>query len=211
MKLYTYDPAPNPKRLQMFLDYKGIQLDTEQVDLLKQAQFEEPFRKINPMCTVPALVLDDGTVLSEVIGACVYLEELYPDPPLLGTTALEKAQIISWNHRLYNSLFHAIAEVFRNGNPAFAGRALPGSLNLEQIPELVERGRVRMEAAWRMVDRALAKNAFLAGPAFSFADIDLLACVEFAAWIKSSVPEECSHIHAWLPRAKAALAAGASQ
>lgn len=205
MKLYTFDPAPNPKRLQMFLDYKGIQIESEQVDLMKQAQFSESFRKINPMCTVPALVLDDGSVLTEVIGACVYLEALYPDRPLLGTSPLEKAQVISWNHRLYNSLFHAIAEVFRNGNPAFAGRALPGGLELDQIPELVERGRTRMEAAWRMVDRALAKSPFLAGPAFSFADIDLLVCVEFAGWIKAAVPEECKHIQAWLPRAKEAL------
>lgn len=205
MKLYTFDPAPNPKRLQMFLDYKDIQIDSEQVDLMKQDQFSESFRKINPMCTVPALVLDDGTVLTEVIGACVYLEALYPDRPLLGTSPLEKAQVISWNHRLYNSLFHAIAEVFRNGNPAFAGRALPGGLELDQIPELVERGRTRMDAAWRMVDRALARSPFLAGPAFSFADIDLLACVEFAGWIKANVPDECSHIHAWLPRAQEAL------
>ena len=205
MKLYTYDPAPNPRRLQLFLDYKGIALDTEQVDMMKQAQFEESFRKVNPMCTVPALALDDGTVLTEVIGACVYLEALYPEKPLLGTTPLEKAQVISWNHRLFNSIFHAIAEVFRNGNPAFADRALPGPMNVAQIPALVDRGKQRLEGGWRMVDRALAKSTFLAGEHFSMADIDLLICVEFAGWIKAAVPEECSHIHAWLPRAKAAL------
>ena len=57
-----------------------------------------------------------------------------------------------------------------------------------------------------MVDRALAKSPFIAGEHFSFADIDLLVCVEFAGWIKASVPDECKHVHAWLPRAKAALA-----
>jgi glutathione S-transferase len=211
MKLYTYDPAPNPRRLQLFLDYKGIKLDTVQVDMMKQAQFEESFRKVNPMCTVPALALDDGTVLTEVIGTCVYLEALYPEKPLLGTTALEKAQVISWNHRLFNSMFHAIAEVFRNGNPAFADRALPGPMKVAQIPALVDRGKQRLEAGWRMVDRALAKSPFLAGEHFSLADIDLLVCVEFAGWIKAAVPDECSHIHAWLPRAKAALEAAAGE
>lgn len=205
MKLYTYDPAPNPRRLQMLLDYKGIEIETVQIDLLQQEQFSEAFRKVNPMCTVPALVLDDGTVLTEVIGACIYLEETFPERPLLGTTSLEKAQVISWDHRLFNSVFHAIAEVFRNGNPAFAGRALPGPLEIAQLPQLVDRGQQRLEAAWRMVDRALAKSPFLAGEHFSFADIDLLACVDFARWIKTSVPEECSHIQAWLPRARAAL------
>lgn len=206
MKLYTYDPAPNPRRLQMFLDYKGIEVETVQVDMLKQEQFAETFRKINPLCTVPALALDDGTVLTEVIGACVYLESIHPEKPLLGSTPLEKAQVISWNHRLFNSLLTAIAEVFRNGNPAFAGRALPGPLDVEQIPALVERGRQRMEAAWRMVDRALAKSPFIAGEHFSMADIDLLVCVDFAGWVKASVPEECTHVHNWLPRARAALA-----
>ncbi|QIB65295.1 glutathione S-transferase family protein [Kineobactrum salinum] len=205
MKLYTYDPAPNPRRLQLFLDYKGIEVDTVQIDMLKQQQFEETFRKINPMCTVPALVLDDGTVLTEVIGACVYLDEVFPERPLMGSTPLEKAQVISWNHRLYNSLFHAIAEVFRNGNPAFANRALPGPMEIAQIPQLVERGKQRMEGAWRMMDRALARQPFLAGEHFTFADIDLLVCIDFARWIKESVPEECSHIQAWLPRARAAV------
>jgi glutathione S-transferase len=205
MKLYTYDPAPNPRRLQLFLDYKGIEVDTVQIDMLKQQQFAETFRKINPMCTVPALVLDDGTVLTEVIGACVYLDEIFPERPLMGTTPLEKALIISWNHRLFYSLYHAIADVFRNGNPAFAGRALPGPQDIAQIPQLVDRGKQRMEAAWRMVDRALTRQPFLAGEHFSFADIDLLVCVDFARWIKESVPEECKHIQAWLPRARAAL------
>lgn len=205
MKLYTYDPAPNPRRLQLFLDYKGIEVDTVQIDMLKQQQFAETFRKINPMCTVPALVLDDGTVLTEVIGACVYLDEIFPERPLMGATPLEKALVISWTHRLFNSLYHAIAEVFRNGNPAFAGHALPGPMEVAQIPQLVDRGKQRMEPAWRMVDRALARQPFLAGEHFTFADIDLLVCVDFAGWIKESVPEECKHIQAWLPRARAAL------
>ncbi len=110
MKLYTYDPAPNPRRLQLFLDYKGIEVDTVQIDMMKQQQFAETFRKINPMCTVPALVLDDGTVLTEVIGACVYLDEIFPERPLMGTTPLEKALVISWTHSLFNSLYHAFAE-----------------------------------------------------------------------------------------------------
>jgi len=205
MKLYTYDPAPNPKRLQLFINYKGIDIDTEQVDLMKLAQFSDAFRAINPVATVPTLVTDEGAVLAEVIGACVYLEEKFPDKPLLGTTALEKAQVISWDHQIFNSCLMAVAEILRNGNPNFAGRALPGGLDIPQIPELVERGRMRLGPAFRAVDAALADSPFLVGDSVTLADIDLLVCTEFAGWVKESVPEDCANIHAWLPRARAAL------
>ncbi|MCB1676301.1 MAG: glutathione S-transferase family protein [Halioglobus sp.] len=205
MKLYTYDPAPNPKRLQLFLDYKGIEIESEQVDLMSKAHLEPEYRAINPACSVPALLLDDGTLLTEVIGACVYLEEQYPQRPLLGTSALERAQVISWDHRLFNAVLVAIAEIFRNGNPAFVDRALPGPLPIPQIPALIERGKARLTSAWHMVDRALGDTRFLAGDAFSLADIDLLVCIEFAGWVKESVPEQCGNIRNWQARAQAAI------
>lgn len=205
MKLYTFDPAPNPRRLQLFIDYKGIEIDTEQVDLMAKEQLADKFRAINPACTVPALVLDDGSVLSEVIGACAYLEEQFPDKPLLGTSALEKARVLSWDHQLFNTGMTAVAEILRNGNPAFAGRALPGPAEIPQIPELAERGRLRLGLAWKGIDKALASSPFLAGEQVSLADIDLLVLSEFCGWVKETVPEECSNIHAWLPRARSAL------
>ena len=134
MKLYTYDPAPNPRRLTLFMQYKGIELDTQQVDLGTAEQLGDEYRKINPECSVPALVLDDGTVLTEVIGICAYLEALYPDKPLLGSTAKEKAQIISWDHRLFANVFSAIASILRNRSKAMVNRALPGPLDVPQIP-----------------------------------------------------------------------------
>jgi glutathione S-transferase len=207
MKLYTYDPAPNPKRLQMFMDYKGIEIETVQVDMMKQEQLGDDYKAINPLGTVPALVLDDGTVLTEVIGACLYLEHLHPERPLMGAPGAEQALVVSWDHLLFMAVFQAVAEIFRNGNPAFAGRALPGALDLEQIPALVERGKLRLAEGWRMIDRQLADNAFLAGDNFSLADIDLMILTEFAGWAaKSEVPAECANIHAWLPRAKEAFA-----
>jgi glutathione S-transferase len=205
MHLYTFDPAPNPRRLQLFIDYKGIELDTTQVDLMRLEQLGEDYRRTNPSGTVPALVLDDGTVLSEVIGACAYLEEQFPDRPLLGSNALERAQVLSWDHRLFNTCLSAVAEILRNGNPNFAGRALPGPLEIPQIPELVERGKLRLGPGFAGADAALAASPFLAGERVSLADIDLLVCTEFVGWVKESVPDSCRHIHAWLPRAKEAL------
>ena len=206
MKLYTYDPAPNPLRLALFLKYKGIELDTQQVDLMGGEQLTEEYLSIVPAGTVPALVLDDGTVLTEVIGICAYLEALYPEKPLLGTTPLEKAQVLGWDHRLFNTLVMAIAEVFRNGNPAFENRALPGPLNLAQIPELVERGQKMLDFGWPEMDRVLEGKTWLAGDNFSFADIDMLAIVNFSNWIKSTPPESCTHIHSYIARANEAMA-----
>jgi len=208
MKLYTFDPAPNPKRLQMFIDYKGIEVESTQVDLMAMEQFEEGFRKVNPASTVPTLVLDDGTILTEVIGACVYLEETYPEKPLMGRNALEKAQVVSWDHRLFNACFTAIAEILRNDNPAFKGRALPGNLEIPQIPDLAERGRLRLGPAWKMVDAALAESPFLAGEHFSLADIDLLVSTEFAGWVKEGIPDNCPALLAWRERVRNSLDAG---
>lgn len=203
MKLYTYDPAPNPRRLTLFLKYKGIELDTEQVDLMARQQLTDDYLAIVPQGTVPALVLENGHVLTEVIGICHYLETLHPERPLLGTTALEKAEIVSWNHRLYVGFLQSIANVFRNQGEAFADRALPGALNLPQIPELVTRGRLQLEHIIPELDAHIATTQWVAGDKPSMADIDLLACINFLSWIKQDIPDHCEHLIAWQQRASA--------
>ncbi len=206
MKLYTYDPAPNPRRLRLFMDYKGIEIETVQLDLMNKEQFSEKYREINPQSTVPALVLDDGTVLPEVIGACVYLEELHPERPLLGTTPLEKALVFSEDHALFNTAFAAVAESFRNSTPGFKGRALPGPQPIEQIEALVERGRTRLSFYWEQLDQRLAERDWLVGDAITFADIDLLVYCEFAGWIKAAPGEELPHLVAHSERVRQAVA-----
>jgi glutathione S-transferase len=205
MKLYTYDPAPNPRRLALFMQYKGIALECQQIDLGTGEQLTDQYRQINPECSVPALQLDDGTVLTEVIGICVYLETLHPEKPLLGSTALEKAQVISWDHRLFATMTSAIAGMLRNRSRAFANRALPGPLDLPQVPELVERGKLQLDHLLPRLDAELAARPWLAGEHFSFADIDLLVAIDFMGWVKQTVPEGCTHLRAWYNRAKAEL------
>lgn len=202
MKLYTYDPAPNPRRLALFMAYKGIEIDTQQIDLMTGEQLGEAYRAINPLCTVPALALDDGTVLTEVIGQCLYLEELFPDRPLLGTSPLERAQVISADHQLFLTAFMPIADMLRNSKSAFTDRALPGPLNLPQLEALVERGKLRLDHAWQSLDDTLGRQPWVAGDNPSFADIDLLVVSEFAEWVKESVPENCTHLQRWLQQAR---------
>ena len=205
MKLFTYDSAPNPRRVGLFMKYKGIDIDSQQVDMAKGEQLTEHWRQINPSCTLPALQLDDGTLLTEVIGICTYLEGLYPDKPLLGTTPLEKAQVISWDHNLFVSVMTAIASILRNKSEAFRNRGLPGPQDLPQIPELVERGKLQLGFLIPQLDAHLATSKWMAGDNFTFADIDLLIAVDFLAWVKESVPEDCIHLKAWYERAQAEL------
>ena len=206
MKLYTFDAAPNAKRVTLFMQYKGIEIDTTQIDMMAQAQLGDDFKKINPECTVPALVLDDGTVLSEVVGICVYLETLYPERPLMGSTALEKALVASWDHKLFMGLISATAGILRNTSKGFVNRGLPGPLDLPQIPELAERGRLQIPQFLAELDAHLASNPWLAGDNFSLADIDLMATIDFMAWVKQSVPDECVHLKNWRERADAVFA-----
>ena len=203
MKLYTYDPAPNPRRLSLFLKLKDIQIDTQQIDMMTAEQLNNSYRQVNPACTLPALVLDDGTVLTEVIGMFSYLEELHPEQPLMGSTPLERAQAISWCHRLFQSLMVAIASALRNRGKHFHNRALPGTLDTPQIPELAERGLMQIRHILPQLDAHLATSAWLAGDHFTIADIDLLVMIDFLAWVKESIPDTCPNLQAWYQRATA--------
>lgn len=205
MHLYTYDPAPNPRRLALFLVWKNIDIQTTQVDLMQLEQLGDAYRAINPAGTVPSLVLDDGTLMTEVIAICDYLESLHPQKPLLGTTPLERAQVLGWDHQIYMSTFTAIAEILRNGNPNFADRALPGPAKTAQIPQLVERGRERLQRGWHFYEEALSTHDFLVGEALTLADIDLLVSTEFAGWVKESIPDNCPALLAWRDRVRKSL------
>ena len=207
MKLYTFDAAPNPARLSMFMQYKGLSIDTVQIDLGSEEQLSEAYLSVVPEATVPALVLDDGTVICAVIAIAHYLEEQFPDKPLLGRSAEERARVLNWNHRLFGEVFSAVAEAFRNGHPNYANRALPGPANVAQLPELVERGRARLEHSFEMLNGVLGDQLFLAGDAFTFADIDLLAAIDFANWgARMSPNESLEHLHRWRAEAKTTLA-----
>lgn len=197
MKLYTFDVAPNPRRVGLMLKYKGLNLDTEQVDLMKGEQLRPAFSQINPQCTVPALQLDSGEVLCDVIAINLYLDSLYPEKTVFGNSALERAKIVAWCQRLYVDGLAAVAEVLRNGSEAFKGRALPGPLALPQIPELVERGNLRITAFYEAMDGALKGRDFLVGDALSQADIDLYVVLGFCNWVKRDIPESCSTLRHW--------------
>lgn len=198
MKFYDCAGAPSPRRVRIFMAEKGLDIATQQVDLRAGEQFSDEFRALNPGCTVPVLELDDGTAIHEAEAISRYLEAAYPEPPLMGVTPLEQAQVAMWEHHMEHDGFLAVAEAFRNHSPGFKGRALPGSHPVEQIEALVERGRQRYRNFLADLDARLAQSEFIAGPAFTLADITALVTVDFAARaIKIDVAPEHAHVRRW--------------
>jgi glutathione S-transferase len=197
MKFYDCQSAPSPRRVRIFLAEKGIELPTVQVDLGAGEHLGEPFRSLNPDCTVPVLELDDGTALTESFAICQYLESVYPDPPLMGRDARERALVTQWNAKVESQGLAAIAEAFRNRSRGFAGRALTGPEGFEQIAELVERGRRRAGLFLARLDAELAEREFVAGDVFTVADITALVTVDFAGWIKLPLPEGADNLRRW--------------
>ncbi len=201
MTLYDFALAPSPRRARILLAEKGITVDNVQIDLTKGEQLSAEFRAINPCCTVPALKLEDGTVLNQNIAIALYLEEIQPEPPMLGTTPVERAVVMNWNARIEFEGLMAVAEVLRNRSKQMQGRGLTGPDNYEQIPELAERGRVRLQRFFDTLDEALDGREFLAIDRFSFADITAFVTVDFAKWVKAEPEDRHANLKRWFAAA----------
>lgn len=197
MKFYDCKTAPSPRRVRIFLAEKGVEIETVQIDLGKGEQFSEEFRKVNPDCVVPALELDNGTCISEVIAICQYLEDTYPEPVLLGNTPEERALVSMWNGKVEQLGLMAMMDAFRNSAKGMVDRALPGPESYAQIPELAERGRRRLLHFFYRLNDQLAGNTFLAGDNYSVADISAMVLIDFAGWIKIAIPDDAIHVARW--------------
>jgi glutathione S-transferase len=195
--LYDCATAPSPRRARILLAEKGVQHDTVHVDLRSGEQLGEAFRAVNPLCTVPALRTDEGAVLADNIAIAAYLEAAFPEPPLLGRTPLEKAEVASWNWRIEFDGLLAVAEALRNGSPAMLNRALPGPVDYAQIPELAQRGVARVQHFFAVLNARLADRDFIATERFSLADITAVVVVDFARAIKVRPGEEHPHLVRW--------------
>jgi glutathione S-transferase len=180
VKLYQSKGSPNSRRVRIFLAEKGISMPLVPVDLGAKEQFSEAYTKINPRRVVPTLVLDDCTVIGEVPAIQRYLEEIYPEPPLLGATPKTRAQVAMWDRRVEMEGFASVMEAVRNAVPGLKSRAIAGPHDYEQIPALVQRSRKRVVNFYADFNARLADAPFIAGDEFSVADITGLVTVDFA-------------------------------
>lgn len=195
--LYDCSTAPSPRRARILLAEKGVSHETIQVDLRSREQMGEAFRAINPNCTVPALRTDEGAVLTDNAAIAAYAEARWPEPPLLGTTPLEKAEIASWNWKVEFEGYLAIADAFRNSTPAMVNRALPGPHDYPQIPALAERGLLRVQHFIDMLEQRLAGREFVCTDRFSIVDITAAVAVDFARIVKVKPGDQHPNLLRW--------------
>ncbi len=191
MKLYDGGRAVNPRRVRIFLAEKGLNVPTEQVDIGAQQHRTEAFAAINPMRRLPALVLDDGTVIAESIAICRYFEALQPDPPLFGRGALQGALVEMWNRRAEHNLMGPVTSVFQHLHPFMKPLVNP------QVPEWGEANKPRVVEFLRFLDSELENRPYIAGNDFTVADITALTAVDFMKVSKLSVPEDLANVRRW--------------
>jgi glutathione S-transferase len=182
---------------RILLAEKGVEHATVAVDLHQGEQLGDAYRQLNPQCTVPTLRTDDGLLLTDNAGITAWLEARFPEPPLLGRTPQEKAEIASWQWRVEFEGLMAIAEALRNSAPAMVNRALPGPVDYPQIPELAQRGLARVQQFFVTLNDRLTGRDFVATDRFSVADITAVVAVDFARVVKVKPDERHPQLQRW--------------
>ena len=191
MKLYDSKLAPNPRRARIFLAEKGISVPTEQIDIPTLQHKTPEYTAINPLQRMPALVLDDGTIITESIAICRYFEMLHPEPPLFGVGPKEAAIVEMWNRRAEINFFANVAAVFRHPHPAMKDLEGP------QVPAWAEANRPSVAWFLEMLDRELAEWEFIAGDRYTVADITMQVAVDFMKPGRLVMPDGVSNVRRW--------------
>lgn len=190
MKVYDFALAPNPKKLRVYLAEKGLQVPIEAVDIMSGQNRTPEFLAKNPLGGLPVLELDDGTHLTESLAIMEYFEELHPEPPMIGTTPLERARVRALERIAEIGALNNVAMVFQNTSPFFAGR-------LSQSAEAAQNGRNRLSANLKVLDAAIGKQAFVAGSRPTIADCTLFASLEFAEFAGVEIDPSLPNLARW--------------
>lgn len=191
MKILETRMAPNPRRVRIFLAEKGIQVPYEEVDLMKGELKTDEFTRLNRLQRVPVLVLDDGTPISESIAICRYFEELQPEPPLFGTSPLERAKVEMWQRRMELGLMQAVTSTFRHLHPAMAKHEVP------QVAAWGEVNKPRAVDMLKILDDQLGTSHYVAGDTYSVADITAMVTIDFMKPARIPRPEGLANLERW--------------
>ncbi len=191
MKLYDGGRAPNPRRVSIFLAEKGVETEKIPVDMGAMGHKSDEITRRNPLQRLPILELDDGTILTESVAICRYIEALHPEPPLMGTDALDQAKVEMWNRRMELTFLAAVASAFRHTHPAMVEWEVP------QVKDWGEANREKAVAFLEFLDRELAARDFIAGPRFTIADITGMVAVGFMKPARIEMPAHLKNVARW--------------
>lgn len=204
MKLYN-SIGPNPRMVRMFLAEKGIDIPKVEVDLLGGENRRNPYLKLNPMGQLPALELDDGTVLTEITAICEYVDEIGKDTPsLIGDTPEERAKTRMWTRRIDLNIIEPATNGFRyaEGLKLFQNR-------VRCIPQAADELKTIAREKLARLDQLLGDKPFIAGDRLTMADILLFAFLDFMKGVRQPLDPACTNLSAWFERMKARPSAAA--
>ncbi|WGM39874.1 glutathione S-transferase family protein [Caulobacter sp. NIBR1757] len=188
------NPAPNPRRVRIFVAEKGIDLPETRVEMRRREHKSDEHRARNSLGQLPTLVLDDGTGISESVAICRYLESLYPEPAMFGRTGVEQALVDMWIRRIEFQVMTPVGMFWRHAHPLTAAL-------LTQFNDFGESNRELYARACGWLDRELSSGGpFIAGDSYTMADICALSTVDFAAFTGLEMPEDASALRAWHAR-----------
>lgn len=191
MILYSDDRAPNPRRVRIFLMEKAIEVETRTVDILKNEHKSPEFTRLNPLCRLPVLQLDDGTIITESVAICRYFEELNPEPPLMGKDRMDRVKVEMWQRQVEFVLLWPAAQVMRHLVPALAAIEDP------QVPDWGKANIPRVHQAFGWLDDVLTKQPCIAGDDYTIADITALCAIDFVRFAKIEISPEHKNLTRW--------------
>ena len=198
MKLYTFAPAANALRVEMFLREKELKLETISVNVREDELFKEPYKSMNPFNCIPFLELENGTIITETISICRYLDEQSNSSKLFGNDTEERAIIDMWNRRIELDGFLPLLHSVRNKTSFFKGKVVPGTrTSITQSPEIVERGIEMFDILLNRIEPHLSKNKFLLGDKFSIADITSHFMFNLSNMLKIDFGQKYKNVYRW--------------
>lgn len=203
MKFY-HSVGPNPRVVTLFMAEKGIEIPTVTIDLRDGENRRAPYNvDVNPAGQTPALALDDGSVLTEVTAICEYLEERFPEPALIGTTAEARAATRMWTRRVDLKICEPLANGFRyaEGLALFEPR-------MRCLPDAAAGLKAIAQDGIRWLDPLIAGREFIVGDTVTLADLMLFAFLDFGAGVGQPIDPAATHVTAWYERMKARPSAG---
>ena len=199
MKLYYFPLAPSPRKVGILVAEKGLDIPTVTVNLREGEHRKDSFLATNAGLTLPVLELDDGTCITESLAISHYLEQLHPEPNLMGLDAREQALVLMWHDIATLQGYLGIQEAFRNKLDFPQGRALPGPVGFDRIPALAERGQQRIEVFFDKLDQRLSESPYLASDRYTYADIAGYVYTGFAQRVTGQDPGETrEHVRRWI-------------
>ena len=196
VRLYDQPRAPNPRRVNIFLAEKGIEIERVNIDLMAGEHKRPDYLARIGVPQVPALELDDGAIVTESVAICRYFEALRPEPNMMGREVMEQVIIENWQRLVEFRLFATVAACFRHTNPHLA-------VLEDQCPDWGEVNRGRLDARLGEIDRRLEGRDWIAADRLTIADITALVAVEFLRVIKHPIPEGDTNLLAWVERMRA--------